>query len=244
MRPISEDALGAHRFGERILHRAAEEVRSMRTTGLFHWLCLTRCDLMSFRAGCVAAVVAVVVLAGCQSNSETSLDRETEPERTAPPTTQSAAEPTRVGTTGATGAPQAEPAKTAQSAEPPLATRQGSRGLEVDLMRVEVTGDLLTVDLRFRNPTATFASAVLPIAQVSVIDDATSRRYGVVKDQAGTFMAAPLTSGRSSNRIMARVPANSHAVVWFKFPAPPPTSETVSINIPDAAPFDGIRLQR
>jgi len=36
-------------------------------------------------------VAAVVVLAGCQSNSDTSLDRGTEPERTAPPTTQSAA---------------------------------------------------------------------------------------------------------------------------------------------------------
>ena len=153
-----------------------------------------------------------------------------------------AGEPERRGTGGVIRtSPEADDAPA--PAESSLATRQGSRGLEVDLIRADVTGDLLTVELHFRNPRSSFASATMAVAEVSVIDDATSRRYGVVKDQAGQFMAAPLARGRT-DRVMARVPANDSAVVWFKFPAPPPTSETVSINIPDVAPFDGIRVQR
>src|SRR5262245_58609825 len=68
-----------------------------------------------------------------------------------------------------------------------IATRPGSGGLEVDLTSVAVTGDILTVSLRFRpNSNQDFSMNLnIPIEQVSITDDATSRRYGVLKDQSG-----------------------------------------------------------
>jgi hypothetical protein len=125
----------------------------------------------------------------------------------------------------------------------PIATRAGSDGLEVDLMRAGVTGDLLTAELRYRNPTSGPTVLIIPIADVSYIDDSTARRYSVVKDQAGVFMAAPLNSMKQTIVQVVVIPSKSE-IVWFKFPAPPAESRTVSINIPQVGPFDGISVQR
>jgi hypothetical protein len=33
-------------------------------------------------------------------------------------------------------------------------------------------------------------------------------------------------------------------IFWVKFPAPPATSKTVSLNLPKTAPFDGVPVTR
>jgi hypothetical protein len=123
-----------------------------------------------------------------------------------------------------------------------IATRQGPDGLEVDLARVGFAGDLMTVELRYRNPTANeIWLNNFKLEQVSFIDDATSKRYSVVKDQSGQYMASPL-SGEYINPHYVK--ERGYSIVWFKFPAPPTTTQTISINIPNVSPFDGIRIQR
>jgi hypothetical protein len=125
-----------------------------------------------------------------------------------------------------------------------VATRQGPDGLEVDLTRVGFAGDLMTVELRYRNPTANeIWLDTFSIEQVSFIDDATSKRYGVVKDQSGQYMASPLSGGKEYIN-PHYVKERGYSIVWFKFPAPPPSTQTISINIPKVSPFDGIRIQR
>jgi hypothetical protein len=135
-----------------------------------------------------------------------------------------------------------------------IATRPGSGGLEVDLTDVAVSGDVVTVALRYRNITDLYSGSVnlidvdFPVERVSITDDATSRRYGVLKDQSGQYMASPL-SDDNDRTIKFRVKPEktypgSYEVAWFKFPAPPPEAQTISINIPKVAPFDKIRIQR
>jgi hypothetical protein len=129
-----------------------------------------------------------------------------------------------------------------------IATRPGSGGLEVDLTSAAVTGDVLTVALRYRTVTDSYndTEVSFPIDQVSINDDATSRRYGVLKDQSGQYMAAPL-SGENSIKFTVKNGGNfkgSYEVAWFKFPAPPAQAQTISINVPKAAPFDNVRIQR
>ena len=72
-----------------------------------------------------------------------------------------------------------------------------------------------------------------------MIDDATSQRIGVLKDNAGEWMASNV-SGNSLNTDCEIKPG----VIWAKFPAPPATSKTVSINLPKVGPFDGIPVTR
>jgi hypothetical protein len=127
-----------------------------------------------------------------------------------------------------------------------IATRPGSGGLEVDLTSVAITGDILTVSLRFRpNSNQDFSmNLTIPIEQVSITDDATSRRYGVLKDQSGQYMASPLSGENVYFTVNSpKLYSGTFEVAWFKFPVPP-QGQTISINVPKVAPFDNIRIQR
>ncbi len=119
-----------------------------------------------------------------------------------------------------------------------IQTQPGPSGSVVTLNKVKVTGDVLTVQLTF---TGKGAVPVLKLDEISLIDDKTSQRIGMLKDDAGQYMASPL-SGNGKNLEVNLY--ESPAVVWFKFPAPPATSPTVSLNIPEVAPFDGVPVTR
>jgi hypothetical protein len=128
-----------------------------------------------------------------------------------------------------------------------IATRPGSGGLEVDLTSVAVSGDIVTVTLRYRNLQTDFGATVdFPIEQVSITDDATSRRYGVLKDQSGQYMASPVSSNNSIRFTVVSEKSfpGSYEVAWFKFPAPPPEAKTISINVPKVGPFENISIKR
>lgn len=119
-----------------------------------------------------------------------------------------------------------------------IATQPASHGAQAELNKVAVTGDVLTVQLTYRGGQS---SQVIQLDEVSVIDDASARQLGVLKDNGGKWLAAPLGSNGKQLLVYS---ANSPAIVWFKFPAPPAESKTVSINIPGTAPFDGVAVTR
>lgn len=135
----------------------------------------------------------------------------------------------------------ANPAATPQTPVQAIQTQPGPGGASVALERVAVTGNILTVQLRYIGGETN--NQMFDIEQASVIDDATSNRIGVLKDQEGAYMASPLLAVKSDkmNILYGR---DTPTIVWFKFPAPPATSATVSINIPGVAPFDGVAVTR
>lgn len=143
-----------------------------------------------------------------------------------------AVNPTSADTTAAT--PKQAPLVAIQ-------TQPGPNGSEVALERAAVTGNILTVQLRYIGGERTARS--MDVRDVSVIDDATSNRIGVLQDDKGVWMAAPLQS-TTSDRFTLLLGKDSPAIVWFKFPAPPSTSSTISINLPEVAPFDGVPVAR
>jgi hypothetical protein len=116
----------------------------------------------------------------------------------------------------------------------------GPYGSQVSLTRAAVTGDVLTVQLSYDGGKPYWS--YIPVDRVSVIDDATSQQLSVLKDGQGNPLAAPL--GTDGKQVRAATGQGSPSVVWFKFPAPPATSRTVSINIPEVGPFDGVPVTR
>jgi hypothetical protein len=125
-----------------------------------------------------------------------------------------------------------------------IASGAGPEGSEVSLVRARVTGNVLTVELSYRTPDqgTSWDSYYFDVDEVSVIDDTTSQRYGVLKDNAEAWMASPLDN--DGKRIRIQTNDGKPSVVWFKFPAPPATASTISINIPEVSPFDGVTVQR
>lgn len=132
--------------------------------------------------------------------------------------------------------PPEEPAPLPQQAV--IQTQPGPKGAQVALNKVKVTGDVMTVQLTY---TGEGSTPQVDLENVSLIDDATAQRIGVLKDNDGKWLASPL-SGRGNGLSINLY--ESPAIVWFKFPAPPATSKTVSINIPDVVPFDGVPVTR
>lgn len=136
------------------------------------------------------------------------------------------------------------PPVTPMTAATVIQSQPGPDGSQVDLLGVKVTGDILTVTMRCSSQER-HNSESFRVAQVSVIDDATSQRIGVLKDGEGNAMVSNLSrSGNSEYDSMSADCTSKPGVIWAKFPAPPATSKTVSINFPDIAPFDGVPIQR
>ncbi|WP_176472943.1 hypothetical protein [Sphingomonas lenta] len=153
-----------------------------------------------------------------------------------------ATQPPSRGSAGGVTRTEVSPSPTPSPA--PLASviqeQPGPEGSRVALNRAAVTGDVMTVQLSFSGGTS--CCGYIPVDRVSVIDDATAQQIGVLKDGQGRWLAAPL--GSNDKEIRVETNESAPQIVWFKFPAPPPTSRTVSINIPGVGPFDGIPVTR
>ncbi|WP_447762216.1 hypothetical protein [Sphingopyxis panaciterrae] len=168
--------------------------------------------------------VATFGLAACQQDAAPPADQAAAPETAAPGTSGNGVVRDEI-------VPEAPPAPTA------IQTQPGSDGTQFALLKAAVTGDILTVTVNCTSEKNKWA--YMNFDEISVIDDTTSQRIGVLKDNAGAWMGSPL-SGK--DRIGLNCSPNG--VIWVKFPAPPATSPTVSINLPGVAPFDGVTVAR
>jgi hypothetical protein len=137
-----------------------------------------------------------------------------------------------------------EPRVQPMVAQAAIQSQPGPGGSQVDLLKVSVTGDILTVTMRCSSEERN-NSEMFRIANISVIDDATSQRLGVLKDNTGNALVSDFNKASQSQYDYLRADCEQKpGVIWAKFPAPPPTSTTVSINFPEVAPFDGVPVTR
>lgn len=173
------------------------------------------------------ALIIMALLAGCQVKDD---QQQQAPVATAE-TQAIAQEPTQVVVE------QQAPV----AAQPVLATQPGPSGSNVELNKVAVTGNVLTVQVTVKPGVDDGLSLYMKGDEISLIDDATAQRYSLLKDSTGKIMASPLSSDTQVGNYTAR---GESRVYWFKFPAPPATSPTVSINLPNVAPFDGVAVTR
>lgn len=130
-----------------------------------------------------------------------------------------------------------------------IQTKAGPGGLRVDLTKANIVGKVLTVELNF-TPTIKHdngngyktALIQIPVDDVNYIDDNTAKKYTVLKDQDGKYMASPIESSGKINTVSDGngAPVN----VSFRFPAPPDDTKTVSISIPGTQSFDGVTITR
>lgn len=176
-----------------------------------------------------AALFATGLLAACNSGP-------------APSTTSSESADAPAVSAGGTVTRQTPPADEARvmpmAPQIAIQSQPGPDGSQVDLLKVAVTGDILTVTLRCSG-TEKINSKAFGLKDISVIDDATSQRIGVLKDGEGNWLASKV----AGNAIMTECTVKP-GVFWAKFAAPSAGAKTVSINLPEVAPFDGVPVTR
>jgi hypothetical protein len=186
-----------------------------------------------------AIALATVLALGCGENSKQAQEKEETSSET-PAGKPVVTEQTK---------PAEEPA---EPSAPALSTQSGPKGFQVDLTRAEVNGAILTVEFRYRNTnknpndpsrfSATYDD--YEIGDVNYIDDNTSKKYTVLKDEQDKYMASP-TESYAPKKINVKADSEGNPVnVFFRFPAPPADTKTISITVPGAGAFNGITVTR
>lgn len=157
------------------------------------------------------------------------------------------AETTAEAPAAPSGVVREEPAAPAAAPAPApaaLGTQPGPQGTQVALTKARVVGDVLSVELHYTQAPNANTSVFIhtDVDQINYVDDATSRKYDVLHDQQGSYMAQPMN--RDGKRLDLQVRKEGPSVLTLKFPAPPAASTTVSLNVPEVGSFDAIPLQR
>ena len=137
-----------------------------------------------------------------------------------------------------------------QPASSAVQTQMAMTGdIEVDVVKANVQEGILTIALAYRNNGKESAGIRYGLGDVYYIEDIEKKKYHVLKDSEGNWIAAPVARGmiavEGGMRAGAvKLPAGGKTVVWFKFPAPADNVQSINLIIPDVLPFERLALSR
>lgn len=206
----------------------------------------------------VCTLTALAGLAACQKE-ETPAAPAQQAQQQAPAQTEPAAQaPTQAEP--AAQAPQQTAAPTSGESlirEPVAAQSQPTQAIQtktigndtIHLTKAKVVGQILNVEFVAVPPKAPdgkydyFAGSSHKLADFDYIDEATSKKVTLLQDENGKYMADPINSG---NHKEIRIPFSTRhpLTISLKFPAPPATSPTITIDFPGVGSFDSVPVSR
>ena len=170
------------------------------------------------------------------------------PQETAPSAQETAAAQPAAGGTGPAAAPPAasSPAPAAPAASPApesvLASQETSwPGIVAELTELRRKGNTLTARVRLRNQAGAPAQTEVRYDEVYLMDLAAGKKYQVLQDEAGSFIAA-LRSGWK-DRWYGEIAPGQGQLLWMKFPAPPPEVRSITLQVPGVPPFEDLPIQ-
>lgn len=166
----------------------------------------------------------------------------TAPQPPAPAAAPAAAGPVtnpNPATPGAATAPAPAPAAAPVAA---VATQTSNwPGVVADVTEFRRKGSTLTVRVVLRNQGNVDADPDIHYNEVYVMDLGAGKKYEVLKDEKGTYIAA-LHSGWN-NRWYEKLAPGASYTLWMKFPAPPPEVKSVTLQLPGMPPFEDLPIQ-
>ena len=125
-----------------------------------------------------------------------------------------------------------------------LQTQMGVNGMtEADVVKAQVSGNVLTVAITFRNTSDKPVHLRGDPATFYFVDAAGKNKYLVLRDSAKRWLAGPLTA-YNNTRFEVGIPPKGRALIWLKFPAPPADSPTINLTTPFTLPFDNLKVRR
>lgn len=186
----------------------------------------------------ILGAVLLVLAAGCQKPAE-----ETPPSASEPGT--AATEP--AGSTAATASESETPAPSAAAAAPAggetvLASQETNwKGIVAEVTEFRRKGNTLTAKVRFRNQGGVQAQPDIHYDEVYVMDLAAGKKYKVLEDEAGAYIAALRQNWK--DRWYEDIDAGQSRLIWMKFPAPPADVKSVTLQVPGVPPFEDLPIQ-
>ncbi len=117
-------------------------------------------------------------------------------------------------------------------------------GIEVDLTKVSIKNSVITVKLKFRNQGIDKHSVRIEFASCYIMDEANQKKYYVLKDTDGIYIAGPQHDQDKGGRFWFTINPGKSKGLWLKFPEPTDNPETISISIPGVPPFDEVEIKK
>ncbi len=145
---------------------------------------------------------------------------------------------------GAAAAPEtaAAPGQAPAAGGAVLASQETNwAGVVVEVTEFRRKGNTLTAKFRVRNQGDGEVEPDFYYSQIYVMDAAAGKKYEALKDEEGNYIAALRSGWR--DRWYDKLQPGQSALLWVKFPAPPPDVTTVTLQIPNTPPFDELAIQ-
>lgn len=114
-------------------------------------------------------------------------------------------------------------------------------GVVAEVVEFRRRGNTLTAKVRFRNEGEEEPEVDLFYTEVYLMDAAGGKKYEVLKDEDGRYIAA-LRSGNPS-RWYKRLSPGASQTIWMKFPAPPEEVRTITLQVPGIPPFEELPIE-
>ena len=115
---------------------------------------------------------------------------------------------------------------------------------EVDVVKAQVSGGIMTVILMFRNTAGKRVEYDLDTAETYYIDKASNKKFFMLKDAEKKWVASNVRYYSSSASFKFSVNKDGKKLIWMKFPAPADGVETIDFSMPGVLPFDGLKVSR
>jgi hypothetical protein len=127
----------------------------------------------------------------------------------------------------------------------PIQSSFGTDGtLEFDVVKAKVTDNVLTIAIKIRNDSGSGVRFEGVIDNTYYIVKSESKKYHVLRDSSGKWLADPLKYGANSAWYDMRINGGGTGLIWMKFPAPPESETTVDLSVHKVVPFDGLAIAR
>jgi hypothetical protein len=132
-------------------------------------------------------------------------------------------------------------AASAQQVQAPLASGPTNwQGVTADITEFKRKGNTLTVRVRLHNDGTKEVNGAVNFEKCYLLDAGAGKKYEVLTDNDKNSIA-PTNYG--NHEWHEHIPAGQSQLIWMKFPAPPATTKSVTLNIENIPPFDDLTIQ-
>lgn len=127
----------------------------------------------------------------------------------------------------------------------PIQTQFSSDGnFELSLLRCQVRGDVLTLQVAIKNTSTDKAKYEFRYGDVYYTDIKNKKKYFALKDSEGMFIAGPMNTKNQGGKFAKWFKPGERNIIWVKFPAPAGETDSIDIAVPKAMPFEGVQLAK
>ena len=115
---------------------------------------------------------------------------------------------------------------------------------EVDVVKAQISGDIMTIILMFRNTAGKEIQYKLNSPEIFYIDKAANKKFFMLKDTEKKWVASNVYYHSSGSYLNFKIKKDEKKLIWMKFPSPAAGVETIDFSMPSVLPFDGLKVSR